>query len=341
MNIVHIILSRGFAGSERSTAESCNAQAVDHNVTLIVRKDHRRGGVSIVDQIDSGVHLVEVPARIGTAKKIKQALNEARPDVIHCHLRRSVRIANAIPSNAVRLATLHIEINSPVFLNLDGLICNAQWQVDKVPSNYQGQVFKANNSIQPHRRLATAEIQSLRAGLGLRNGEILIGAVGRYHASKAWDVLIPAFREIANPELRLLFVGRGKEEEKLKRLAAGDNRIHFLGFRRDVKDLYQCFDMLVLPSRYEPLPRVMLEAMDAGTPVLASNIGGCKELIDAYGGRMFEVDNIASLSAELQSMIKGGLQRHRPDLEAHYLENANAAMLNFYQSLIDAKRSSA
>jgi hypothetical protein len=49
LDIVHLILSGGFAGSERSTAESCNQQRKDHRVTLIVRKNHRRHDASIVD----------------------------------------------------------------------------------------------------------------------------------------------------------------------------------------------------------------------------------------------------------------------------------------------------
>ena len=59
MRIAHIILSRGFAGSERATAEMCNAHSREHNVLLILRKDHRRDGTSIRDYVDAQVEVVE------------------------------------------------------------------------------------------------------------------------------------------------------------------------------------------------------------------------------------------------------------------------------------------
>lgn len=337
LKIVHVLLSRGFAGSERSTAESCNEQVKQHHVALIIRKDHRKKGLSIVDHVDAQVEVIEVSARLLTHYQLRAAINKIQPQVIHCHLRRSTRLVAKIEPLAATVSTLHIEVNGPQFMCMDGLICNARWQVEKISSEYQGRVFKASNSLVPHRRLDEQEVHELRAGLDIGPNDFLIGAVGRYHESKAWDTLISAFKRVEHPAAKLLFFGSGRLETELKALSAGDERIRFMGFQDNIKDLYQCFDLAVCPSRYEPLPRVMLEAMDAGTPVLASDAGGCKELIDDYGGFLFPVDDQAALAEALASIFSDFPPRDRPDLSAHYVENANAAIVDFYRDLMATK----
>ncbi|MFT7561487.1 MAG: glycosyltransferase involved in cell wall biosynthesis [Flavobacteriales bacterium] len=334
LNIVHLILSRGFAGSERSTAESCNEQVCDHEVALIIRRDHRKNGNSIVDKLDPRVKVIEVPARLFTAKKVSMAIERVQPDVIHCHLRRATRIVARGGFSAVSVSTLHIDVNSHDFLDMSGLICNARWQVESIPKTYKGELFKANNSLVPHRRLSDLEVLEKRQALGLQEGDVLIGAVGRYHHSKGWETLIDAFMTVHSETLKLMFFGSGTDERKLKARAKNDPRIHFVGYQEDIKDIYQCMDILVCPSRFEPLPRVMLEAMDAGAPIIASDAGGCKELIVDYGGDMFAVDDTEQLAAILLRRTSNIPPRFRPDLSQHYIHNANAGIVGFYRALI-------
>ena len=342
LNIVHVILSRGFAGSERSTAESCNEQCKHHRVSLVVRHDHRRNGKSIVDHIDSRVDVIEIPARFFTGRALKKALGMIKPDIVHCHLRRSTRLVARARPDAATISTLHITVNGPDFARMDGLICNARWQLEDIPANFEGMVLKANNSLVPHRRLDAEEIAELRRSLQVGEDQLLIAAVGRYSWKKGWDTLIEAFRQLPQyQQARLLFFGTGSLEEKLKNLASGDTRIRFIGFRDNIKDLYQVFDLVACPSRFEPLPRVMLEAMDGGAPVLASDAGGCIELIEDYGGTSFRVDDVQDLKDKLAACLDNPPDRHRPDLSSHYVENSNRDIVEFYRRLLAQKRQKA
>lgn len=338
LKIYHVILSKGFAGSERSTAESCNEQCKRHSVTLIIQRKHRKNNVSIVDHIDPRVKIEIVNANLFTRIQIKALIKRDEPDIIHSHLRRSTRIIAKINPPAATVSTLHIGINGPHFYNMDGLICNARWQIEDIPKDYKGLVHKANNSVSQHRRLEAQEIANLRNSLSISDQTYLIGAVGRYHPSKAWDTLINAFKQLKQSNIKLLFFGSGSQETDLKSLAGNDPRIQFVGYRPDIKDLYQIFDLCACTSRFEPLPRVILEAMDAGTPVIASNAGGCKELIEDYGGFMFDVDNVDDLRDTLDKCIKTKPGKHRPDLSAHHIENANRDIENFYRSIIAVKK---
>jgi glycosyltransferase involved in cell wall biosynthesis len=236
------------------------------------------------------------------------------------------------------VSTLHIGVNGPHFARMGGLICNARWQLKDVPPGFTGLVHKANNSLVPNRQLTRREVAELRASLGVQPGEVLVGGVGRLSPVKGWDTLIAAVRQ--HPELttlRLAIFGAGSAEAALKAQAAGDARISLPGYRQDVKDLYQAFDLFVCPSRFEPLPRVMLEAMDAGTPVIASDADGCRELVEDYGGALFPIGDVEQLGQRLVEHLAQPLQRTQIDLSAHHVEVANQANVDFYHRVMAAR----
>src|SRR6202142_2590374 len=174
MRIMHVILSRGFAGSERYAAELASFQSAEHEVTLLVRRMHRsRFGMSIVDAISGRVKVSVVPTWGRTQHAVEHCIEEFRPDVIHTHLRRSSRIIARAHPDAASVATLHISANGPHFFQLDGLICNAHWQVHEIPPSYQGRVFKLNQLLTPHRRLGPSEVVPRRESLGATPNEYI------------------------------------------------------------------------------------------------------------------------------------------------------------------------
>src|SRR3546814_15570222 len=99
---------------------------------------------------DPRVKVETGPNRLFTGRAIAKALAAFAPDVVHCHLRRATRIVARTQPPAALVATLHIDFNSPVSGAMDGLICNARWQLERIPAGYNGLVFTANHSMQPH-----------------------------------------------------------------------------------------------------------------------------------------------------------------------------------------------
>ena len=74
----------------------------------------------------------------------------------------------------------------------------------------------------------------------------------------------------------------GEQKAELQALARElgiENQVHFLGFRTDRLSLLKGFDVFVLPSTLEGIPRCLMEAMTAGIPIIASDIPGCNDLI--------------------------------------------------------------
>jgi glycosyltransferase involved in cell wall biosynthesis len=338
MRILHVILSSGFAGSERYAAELAGFQAAEHDVMLIVRRTHRsRFGTSIVDAVTNGVCVSPVPSWLGTQRSVERRIQEFLPDVIHTHLRRSSRIIARARADAASVATLHNRANGPHFFELDGLICNAHWQVREIPLTYRGQVFKLNQLFTPHRRLDAPAVAALRKSLGVAPEQYLVGGVGRLAYSKGFDTLIEAFRVADLPNARLVILGEGRERGRLERLL-GPN-MTMPGFRANVKDYYQAFDLFVCPSRREPLPLVILEALDAGLPIVASTADGCRELIEEYGGDLFPIDDVAALAEQLRRHASSPKQRLERDLTPHFIENVDRTIMEVYLKLIAKRRS--
>jgi glycosyltransferase involved in cell wall biosynthesis len=108
--------------------------------------------------------------------------------------------------------------------------------------------------------------------------------VANLRAEKGHDVLIDAAPQIleAHPDAEFVLAGEGPHRdalmERARRRGVAD-RIQFLGQCRDVPAVLAGADLFVLPSRSEALPNAVIEAMAAGLPVVASNVGGIPELI--------------------------------------------------------------
>jgi glycosyltransferase involved in cell wall biosynthesis len=336
VRILHVLFSNGFAGSERSTAESCNAQSARHEVMLAVQRSHRgHGNASVVDHVDPAVEVAVIPDRLFARAALARCIDRFRPDVIHCHLKRATRLVARIAPDAATVVTLHLRWDDPSYASMDGIVCNARWHLQAIPADYRGLPFKANNSLVPHRRLAADERLALRESLGIRAGDFLIGGAGRLTRQKGWDMLISAFTQAdLPPSAKLVILGEGRAGTRLRRSARSDPRISLPGYRSDMKDVYQALDLFVCPSRFEPLPRVLLEAMDAGTPVIASDADGCRELIEDYGGDMFAIEDIAGLRRLIETHVRQRPPHRQVDLSAHHIEAAATALEQFYVRVI-------
>jgi len=325
-----------FAGTERSTTETCNTHVGDHAVGLVVRRSHRAAnGASIRDFLDPRVQVFEVGNWLA-ARGLARALAEFRPDVVHAHLRRGTRLLARLAPPCATVATLHLWLNGPQFLAMDGLILIAAWQRRDL-ERYRGRIFEIPNSLLPHRVLPAAEVARLRAELGAGPQEFLVGGVGRLAHSKGFDTLLRAFLAARPEHARLAIVGDGRERARLERLAAGC--AHFTGYRANAKDYFQAFDLFVCPSRSEPMGRVILEALDAGTPVLATAANGPREILARYPGELVPVDDVAAMAAAIARLAAARPPRVRPDLARHELPQVAAEILAAYRELLQARAS--
>ena len=116
--------------------------------------------------------------------------------------------------------------------------------------------------------------EQYRSDMGLEN-QLVIGHVGRFAVQKNHRFLVEIFKELVQlrPDARLLLAGEGILEEEIRQLVHTyglDEHVQFLGIRRDVAQLMNAFDVFLLPSFFEGLPVVGVEAQATGLPVVTS-----------------------------------------------------------------------
>lgn len=137
--------------------------------------------------------------------------------------------------------------------------------------------YVINNAIDLDKFIFNYKIRNrLRNKLNISKDTIVIGHVGRFEKQKNHDFLVEIFNEVhkRNKKTILILVGKGSLEEKIKEkvktLKLNDS-VKFLGAREDVNELYQIFDVFCLPSLYEGLPLVGIEAQASDLPCIFSN----------------------------------------------------------------------
>lgn len=141
--------------------------------------------------------------------------------------------------------------------------------------------------------------------LGVPPGAPWVLALGRLHRNKAFDLLVRALGCL--PGVHAVIAGEGPERAALESLARSEavaDRLHLPGWRRDTARLLAGCDLLVCPSRQEPLGNVVLEAWSAGRPVVAAAAAGPRELIrPGEDGLLVALEDAVGLARAMRSLL--------------------------------------
>lgn len=179
--------------------------------------------------------------------------------------------------------------------------------------------------------------EQAREALKLPQDAWIVGNVGRLHPDKDQATLLKGFAQ-ALPSLPahalLAIVGKGRLEEELKDLArelAIADRVVFLGQVADARCYFKAFDAFALSSDHEPFGMVLLEAMAAGVPIIATACGGVREIIDGVG-LLFPLRDSEALSNGLMHLSRlspsqqsACVQHMRERLEDRFSDEAGRA----------------
>ena len=182
----------------------------------------------------------------------------------------------------------------------------------------------------------------LREEIGLGKNATVCISMGDLIPRKNYGVAISAIGQLKDKYSQLHYVicGKGPEHDNLKKLAQEcgvSDRVHFLGFRSDIKDLLKAADVFLFTSLQEGLPRSTMEAMASGLPIACSRIRGNTDLIDeGKGGVLFNPENADEcatsldklLSSDMNAMIRYNLNK----INEFSLEAASTTMTEVYQN---------
>lgn len=157
-------------------------------------------------------------------------------------------------------------------------------------------------------RFSTAEPADL-GQFGIPPGAITAIVVGRLDPQKGPLDLLEALKKVIpdHPDFHVLYVGSGPLEEELReqiQMLNFSNQVHLAGWRGDIPELLKASSMLILPSKWEGMPNVVLEAMAAGLPVISTRVEGISEILtDSETGLLAPVGETRILAEKIEQLL--------------------------------------
>lgn len=249
-----------------------------------------------------------------TGSGFRRAIHGYRPDIVLSWMSRASRLCPK--GDFVHVARLGGYYDLKYYRSCDHLIGNT----GDIVSDMIARGWPAERAhYVPNFVDAASGEPVARDSLATPEGAPLALALGRLHPNKGFDLLLNA---VANaPGVWLWLAGEGKLrgalEDQAQRLGIAE-RVRFLGWREDIAALLATADLLVCPSRHEPLGNVVLEAWAAGRPVLATASQGPRALIrDGENGMLTPIDDIDALAAALRRLTGDAGLRQRLAAAGH------------------------
>jgi glycosyltransferase involved in cell wall biosynthesis len=302
MKVLHLITELELGGAERLL------------VTMLPRLDRKRFEVSVAylygeaplrpELERAGIRVTKLDSQskcdLRAFSRLVQLLREERVEILHTHLIQ----ADLMGYFAARRARVPVMISTKH--NTHYFRSHASWlaRLDAFVNRRLTRVVAVSDAVKDFyirtQQLAADRIEVIhngidlerfrdakplaRSALGCTDSERIVCAVGSLTEKKGHSVLLRAWSEVvrAQAAARLLLVGdgplRGELERRVGELGLKD-MVRFLGRRQDVPEILRASDLFVLPSLWEGFGIVVVEAMAAGLPVIASNVDGVGEIV--------------------------------------------------------------
>lgn len=290
------IAEMGSGGAETLVAEMARELGRDgHRVSLVSNGGWRAEQLRDEDGVATStapLHASAPTALVRSSARIARLARRAPVDVVHAHNVRASLVAR-VGTNG------RSDRRPPVLTTLHGLAAADYPRAARVLRWSSDLVVAVSDSVAadlvaagfPTSRLRVIENAVpapepvdravARRTLGLSDAGSVVLCVARMTPQKRHDLLLAAWARHDDPHAVLLVAGDGPRAADLRAQADGlglGSRVRFLGTRADVDVLLAAADVAVLPSDWEGLPVAVLEAMAAGVPVVASDVGGLREL---------------------------------------------------------------
>lgn len=184
------------------------------------------------------------------------------------------------------------------------------------------------------------ERQYVRQELGLQDNQIAILSVGRLVSLKRFDRLIEALALIEdNKHIKVFIIGDGPERSMLNNLIQKNQlteNISLLGERNDVERLLVAADIFSLTSETEGMSKSILEALSAGLPIIATNVGGNQDLvINEHNGILLDEHSPAYIAKSIENLASNHERRRKYGQQSSELLNSTYNPERFLQSHID------
>ncbi len=333
MKILHVYTGGGeIYGAER-VIYNLAAEQIKSSMSPEVAYFKRPGRNSFLEFLNDSripVHVVESRSRIdaGAFMTLRSICLSSSPQILHSHgykgdiflaiLKRILRGPAIISTkhgstDAMTSTRLYERLGDLSLRYFDRVVAVSGYTKNKlielrVP---EAKIEVIHNGIDIS-SFAGAWNGSLRESLGLEQGSRMVGYIGRLGPEKGIAYLLEAAGTVCRSKKDVYFVliGEGILKEETGDFVARkalEGRIFMPGFRSDATEMLRELDMLILPSLTEGTPMVILEAMAAGVPVIASDVGGIGEIIeDSRTGLLIKPGDPGAIVEAINALLENG-----------------------------------
>lgn len=363
-HLVHVFPSFGLGGVQIRIATIMNKLGKRYRHTVIALDGCLDTRTRVDPSVDVTFKSFESPrfGLLGTLRRSRRVLRLLEPDLLLTYNWGAVEWALA---NGIKPVCRHIHFESGfgseeadhqlrrrvLFRRLalarsEYLVMPSLTLVDiatniwRIPSEKQ---LHIPNGVDWHRYALPSKPDAL-TGFERNPGELVIGTVAPLRAEKNVARLIRAFAEVSDRfPVCLVVVGDGPERLQLEDLARKlevDAQIHFVGMVEEVESILGHFDVFALSSDTEQMPNSILQAMAAGLPVVATDVGDVAHILAPDNRRLVvERDSVSQLSSALKELLLDGSLRRKLGHcnQAHVRSHYDLAeMVEAYEKIFSA-----
>lgn len=359
LKILFVIDHLGRGGAERQFINLVNN--IDRKMfEVYVFIAERRG--ERFQELKKDIHVYGLPdskerRTLRALRLLRKTIREIRPDVIQTWLEYStfltavvLKISKLRPlfiashrgsldelyDYEVRFGSLKKKLLIWAYRQTQTVTTNSKYLVRQLRSYGVRNIEVIYNGIDLEKLNRLESREALRRKLEFKTDIFYMVFAGALVARKGIEYLIEAVKGINSSKISLLILGNGALKNKIETSVRGNERFSLLGFRPDAVEYIKAADLLILPSIYEGLPNVILEAMAVGTPVIATDIYGVPELIeDKVNGLLVPPKDTEKLQTSIEMMI------NNCDMAGRFAETSRervksfalAGMVNEYEKL--------
>lgn len=370
MKVMHVVLSLGEGGAESNLyyllRYLSKHKTDDHSFALCLLKEEGTFGQFLKASISVQVLRLS-KFDFSVVPRLVSLFRHSRYDIVHVHLFPEiyyVAAASLLARYPIYVMTEHNVWNrrrSRAWLRpAEQWVYGRYTHITTVGKNTYESLLRWLPAVKPKtsiiynsvpiEQVITEAKQSstTRLRLGVQPEQFLLLFVGRLTEAKGVDVLLRAMCLLPN-KVVAVFAGWGHQSVNLKQLASQlgiNQRVQFLGLRRDVYQLIGAADCVVMPSRWEGLPLVLLEAMAASKPIIATCVGEIPEVLrNGVNGVLVKPNDEHSLANGITQVLEYPDMAHQiatqagEDAKQFSVEAIAGQYIDLYERLLRSKSS--
>ena len=361
IKILHITKGSELYGAQRvilNLVKHCDQNLFDSSIATFIREGEENGiFINEIEKCCKDSIIIKCNKRVDihALHRLISTLKDKQIDILHCHEIKS-RTYGLIAGKILKIpiVTTHhnwtsANVLTTIFEYWDSFVMRFFDRIIAVSEEVKHSAMRfkiPNNKFSviingvsfAHEKTNTNAYSIIKEELKIEDDTIVIGNVGRLSTEKNHKLFIKVAKivKLNSPNIRFIIAGDGPLEKELRNYAAAlglTNTVIFYGFHSHIQQIYNLLDIYLLTSRIEGTPMSLMEAMGAGVPAVATDVGDISKIVtDNVSGILLKNNDPKSIAQKILYLLKNPTKLTQMGLQAQEI------IRKYYSAEIMAKR---